>query len=54
MVTEKTKSSQEEGTVRDEAKRSQIVYNIKKCAKEKHSFKQERILRQKAFKIGLS
>jgi hypothetical protein len=53
-ASKKTNSPHGEGTLRDEAKRSKIVCNIKKCAKEKHSFRQERILRQKALKIGLS
>jgi hypothetical protein len=50
MGIENNKSSYGEETVRDDAKRSQIVYNIVKT----HSFRQERILRQNAFKIGLS
>ncbi len=53
-ASKKTNSSHGEGTLRDEAKRSKIVCNIKKCAKEKHSFRQERILRQTAYKMEFS
>jgi hypothetical protein len=37
MVTENNKSSHGEGTLRDKAKRSQIVCNIEKYANEKHT-----------------